>query len=153
MITWVSLPPSRLTECWDPKTKTFIGVEEGSLRLDSIHAKGERFNSWLLILAHGFASAAVGPFAFKARYIDIPPAFGLGCLVGLLRVMFTRGGELHQGVTEIFAVALTSFLSRMLGSLRNGQLFCFSALAQSSIVLILPGYIVCGSADLIRCLS
>jgi uncharacterized membrane protein YjjB (DUF3815 family) len=40
-------------------------------------------------------------------------------------------------------------LARAFGSIRGGNLFCFSALAQSSIALILPGYMVlCGSLEL-----
>ena len=44
-----------------------------------------------------------------------------------------------------------SFLARAFGSINyNGhRLFCFSALAQSAIALILPGYIIlCGSLEL-----
>lgn len=50
---------------------------------------------------------------------------------------------------EISAAILTSFLARAFGSIRGGSVFCFSALAQSSIALILPGYIIlCGSLEL-----
>ena len=50
---------------------------------------------------------------------------------------------------EVSAAVLTSFLARAFGSIRGGQLFCFSALAQSAIALILPGYLVlCASLEL-----
>lgn len=120
-----------------------IGVEEASVRLDEIFKRKEKFHSICQIFAHGLASATVGPFAFDARYIDIGPAFALGCLVGFFRVTLASWSDIHSAVAEIIAVVVTSFLSRVLGSIRGGSLFCFAALAQSSIVLILPGYIVC----------
>jgi uncharacterized membrane protein YjjB (DUF3815 family) len=52
-------------------------------------------------------------------------------------------------VFEIAAAVVTSFLARAFGSIRGGSIFCFSALAQSSIALILPGYLVlCASLEL-----
>jgi uncharacterized membrane protein YjjP (DUF1212 family) len=36
-----------------------------------------------------------------------------------------------------------SFLARAFGSINGGTLFCFSALAQGGIVMLLPGYLVC----------
>lgn len=113
------------------------------MRLDDIFMQRDKFNIIWQIFAHGLASATVGPFAFDARYIDIAPAFILGCLVGCFRVIVTAWSDLHAAVAEVLAVVVTSFLSRWLGSLKGGKLFCFAALAQSSIVLILPGYIVC----------
>lgn len=57
--------------------------------------------------------------------------------------------DLYSNVFEISAAVLTSFLARAFGSIRGGNLFCFSALAQCSIALILPGYMVlCGSLEL-----
>ena len=42
-----------------------------------------------------------------------------------------------------------SFLARGIGSIRGGNLFCFGAIAQGSLALILPGYIIlCGSLEL-----
>lgn len=57
--------------------------------------------------------------------------------------------ELYGNVFEISAAVLTSFLARAFGSIGGGKIFCFSALAQASIALILPGYIVlCASLEL-----
>ena len=82
----------------------------------------------------------VGPFAFNARFIDLGPAFVLGLIMGVFRVWWATRADLYACVFEVCAVVLTSFLSRLLGSLKGGELFCFSALAQSSVALILPGY-------------
>jgi uncharacterized membrane protein YjjP (DUF1212 family) len=87
--------------------------------------------------------------AFEARLIDLPIAFFLGSLVGLLQLVVAPRSPLYNNVFEISAAVLTSFLARAFGSIRGGEIFCFSALAQSSIALILPGYMVlCGSLEL-----
>lgn len=128
-----------------------IGVEEAIQRLDEVMKKKQKFPVWLLIIMHGFASATVGPFAFSARPIDMPIAFLLGCLLGILQLVLSPRSELYSNVFEISAAVLTSFLARAFGSIpyKGGRLFCFSALAQSSIALILPGYMVlCGSLEL-----
>ncbi|CEJ61219.1 hypothetical protein PMG11_09756 [Penicillium brasilianum] len=132
-----------------------IGVEEASQELDEIMSRKPRFNKWILVLTYGLASATVGPFAFSARPIDMPVIFCLGCLVGLMQHVLAPRSVLYSNVFEVTAAVLTSFLARALGSIkvtRNGEqevLFCFSALAQSSIALILPGFMVlCSSLEL-----
>ncbi|KAL3453261.1 hypothetical protein BJX65DRAFT_118746 [Aspergillus insuetus] len=128
-----------------------IGVEEAIQRLMELGKKKDRYPIWLLILLHGFASASVGPFAFGARPIDMPIAFLLGCLLGILQLVLAPRSHLYSNVFEISAAVLTSFLARAFGSIRyqGGHLFCFAALAQSSIALILPGYLVlCASLEL-----
>lgn len=128
-----------------------IGVEEATQRLDAIIRKKQKFNRWILIGVYGLASVTVGPFAFGARLIDLPIAFILGSLLGILQLVVAPSSDLYSNVFEISAAVLTSFLARAFGSIpyQGGTLFCFSALAQSSIALILPGYtVLCGSLEL-----
>jgi uncharacterized membrane protein YjjP (DUF1212 family) len=128
-----------------------IGVEEAMQRLSKLMQKDNKYPIWLLILFHGLASASVGPFAFGARPIDMPIAFVLGCLLGILQLVLSPRSHLYSNVFEISAAVLTSFLARAFGSIpyKGGRLFCFAALAQSSIALILPGYLVlCASLEL-----
>ncbi|KAJ5749320.1 uncharacterized protein N7511_011016 [Penicillium nucicola] len=128
-----------------------IGVEEAIQRLDKVMKNPSKFHILFLIFAHGCASASVGPFAFNARPIDIPVAFLLGCLLGILQLILSPKSSLYSNVFEISAAVLTSFLARAFGSIRfQGEpLFCFSALAQSAIALILPGYtVLCASLEL-----
>lgn len=57
--------------------------------------------------------------------------------------------DLYSNIFELAAVVLTSFLARWWGSVREHDLFCFPALAQSAIALILPGYtVLCGALEL-----
>lgn len=128
-----------------------IGVEEAIQRLDETTKRPNKFHVLFLIFAHGCASACVGPFAFNARPIDMPISFLLGCLLGILQLILSPKSSLYSNVFEISAAVLTSFLARAFGSIRfQGEpLFCFSALAQSSIALILPGYtVLCASLEL-----
>ena len=126
-----------------------LGVEEATRRLDEVMKRRPKFSKLFRVLVYGIASACVAPFAFEGRFIDLPIAFLLGCLVGLLQLVFAPSNELYAHVFEVTASVITSFIARGFGSINNGELFCFSALAQSSIALILPGYMVlCSSLEL-----
>lgn len=123
-----------------------VGVDQASIRLDELMQKKKRFQPWLLVFVYGLASAFVGPFAFEGRGIDMPIAFVLGSLLGFMQLILAPRSDLYSNVFEISAAVVTSFLARAFGSIANGNIFCFSALAQSSIALILPGYIVLSAA-------
>ncbi|OAA77075.1 DUF1212 domain membrane protein [Akanthomyces lecanii RCEF 1005] len=126
-----------------------LGVEDATKELDEVINRDTKFPVWFRIIMYGVASASVAPFAFEGRFIDLPCAFILGCIVGILQLVFAPSNELYAHVFEVSASIITSFIARGFGSINNGQLFCFSALAQSSIALILPGYIVlCSSLEL-----
>lgn len=126
-----------------------IGVEEAMVRLDRVLQRKQQYDRWLLVPVYGLASACVGPFAFGARPIDLPIAFLLGCCLGIMQLILAPKSELYSNIFEVTAAVLTSFLARAFGSIRNGEVFCFSALAQSSIALILPGYtVLCGALEL-----
>ncbi|KAK1002023.1 hypothetical protein LTR91_005119 [Friedmanniomyces endolithicus] len=130
-----------------------IGVDEATSRLNAVLIKPDKHSKWLRIPVYGLAAASVGPFAFGARLIDLPIAFILGCILGLLQLVVAPRSDLYANVFEIAATVITSFLARAFGSIRypnsNETIFCFSALAQSSIALILPGYVVlCASLEL-----
>ncbi|KAJ4854947.1 putative threonine/serine exporter domain-containing protein [Trichoderma breve] len=126
-----------------------LGVEEATRRLDEVIDRKPKFKTWFRVFMYGLASVCVAPFAFQGRFIDLPIAFLLGCLVGLLQLVFAPSNELYAHVFEVSAAVITTFIARGFGSIQGGKLFCFSALAQSSIALILPGYMVlCGSLEL-----
>lgn len=126
-----------------------IGVEEAMERLDRVLHRKQQYHRWVLVPVYGLASACVGPFAFGARPIDLPVAFFLGCCLGFMQLILAPKSELYSNIFEVSAAVLTSFLARAFGSIRNGEVFCFSALAQSAIALILPGYtVLCGALEL-----
>ncbi|KAJ9491170.1 hypothetical protein VN97_g2069 [Penicillium thymicola] len=125
-----------------------IGVEQATHDLDEIMQRKPRYNRWLLIFLTGCASVAVGPYAFSARPIDLPIIFVLGCLVGFMQYVVAPNSATYSNVLEVIAAVLTSFIARAFGSIQhNGErVFCFSAMAQSSIAMILPGFAVLSSS-------
>ncbi|OIW27078.1 DUF1212-domain-containing protein [Coniochaeta ligniaria NRRL 30616] len=125
-----------------------IGVEEATQRLQEVMHRKDKFGNWVRVPMYGVASACVAPFAFEARFIDLPIAFLMGCILGVLQLVIAPKSELYSNIFEITAAICCSFLGRAFGSIRGGSLFCFSALAQSSLALILPGYMVlCSSLE------
>ncbi|KAI1811722.1 DUF1212-domain-containing protein [Poronia punctata] len=121
-------------------------VDEAMEKISAIMDAKDKFHPWLRVLFFGLASATVAPFAFGGRWIDLPVCFFLGSIVGALQIIVSPKSALYNNIFEISATVLTSFLSRAFGSIRGGNLFCFSALAQSSIALILPGWFVLSAA-------
>lgn len=69
-------------------------------------------------------------------------------MLGILQLLVVPHSEQFSHVFEVFASVITALGARGLGSiLYHGKpLFCFSALSQSSVALILPGYIVLNAA-------
>ncbi|POS75899.1 hypothetical protein DHEL01_v205712 [Diaporthe helianthi] len=122
-----------------------IGLDDAVMHLDEIISAKDRFPLWVVILTYGFASAVVACF-FSARPIDLPPIFVMGTALGFMQLYLAPMSRTYSNVFEIVAAVLLSFIARGLGSIQGGGLFCFSALAQSSIALILPGWLVLCSA-------
>lgn len=133
-----------------------IGVDEATRELEEIMNRKDKFPTWFAVFMYGVASATVGPFAFGARPIDMPISFLLGCIVGVMQLVIAPRSTLYTNVFEVFASVVNTFLARAIGSIRMGKvngkqqyLFCFSGIAQSAIVLILPGFLVlCASLEL-----
>ncbi|KAJ5209232.1 hypothetical protein N7449_003611 [Penicillium cf. viridicatum] len=133
-----------------------IGIEEAIQELDSVIKKKPQYHKIIIVLVYGLATATVGPFAFSARPIDMPIIFLNGLLVGLMQHVAAPRSVLYSNVFEVTSTVVTSFLARAFGSIALGvvdgkpqYLFCFSAIAQSSIALILPGFLVlCSSLEL-----
>lgn len=123
-------------------------VETASTRLDEIMEKGDRFALWLRVLSYGLASAFIGPVSYNSQPVDLPIIFVLGTLIGFSDLVLVPKSELYGYVFEISAAILASFLGRAFGSIRWGQNqgFCFSAISQASIVMILPGFTITTSA-------
>ncbi|KAJ5653386.1 DUF1212 domain membrane protein [Penicillium lividum] len=130
-----------------------MGADEATSELQRITNSKARYNKWIIVVVYGIASAMVGPFAFNARPIDMPIIFFNGALLGILQHVIAPRSVLYSNVFEVTASVLTSFIARGLGSIEYTKsdgnreyLFCFSAVAQSSVALILPGYTVLSSS-------
>ncbi|KAL9111783.1 MAG: hypothetical protein Q9227_003842 [Pyrenula ochraceoflavens] len=134
--------------------KEDLPADEGAKELKKILEARPLFNSWIIVLLYGAASAFVGPFAFNARLVDLPISFVFGLTVGVWAEIIAKRFPIWASVYEVLSAVLTSLLARTIGSIKNNQgaaVFCFSAIAQSSIALILPGFtILCGVLELLN---
>ncbi|KAI0602679.1 hypothetical protein F4775DRAFT_588252 [Biscogniauxia sp. FL1348] len=122
-----------------------INLDEALSRLDAVMKAKDQWPVWLCVIMYGLASTSVSAF-FKARPIDLPVIFVLGTLLGMLQLVIAPISKTYSTVFEVSAAILMTFLSRAIASIRGGSLFCFSALTQSSIAMILPGWLVLSSA-------
>ncbi|KXJ86885.1 hypothetical protein Micbo1qcDRAFT_139731 [Microdochium bolleyi] len=122
-----------------------IPLDEALERLEELIASPVRWPDWVRIICYGLASACISVF-FEARFIDMPVIFVLGTLLGIGQVWVVPRSRTFAVVFEVLAATILSFAARGFGSIMGGQLFCFSALTQSSIAMILPGVLVLNSA-------
>ncbi|KAK1148858.1 hypothetical protein N8T08_008743 [Aspergillus melleus] len=129
-----------------------LEVDQAISDLDELMKRRNRYHKpWVMVILSGLASVAVGPWGFNARPIDMPIIFLLGCLLGILQHVLAPASAMYSNVFEVSVAILVSFLARAFGSIRvDGEaVFCFPAMAQASIALILPGYsVLCSSLEL-----
>lgn len=126
-----------------------VGVEDANARLDELFSRRQRYPRYVQVLLYAFGSSMVAPWAFKANWPDMPICFLIGACVGFLQYYVSPRSALYANVFEVTSSIVVSFLARAIGSVRDGELFCFAAIAQGSLAIILPGYIIlCGSLEL-----
>lgn len=127
-----------------------VTVEEATHALAQLIESPSYYKPWFLVPFYGLASSLACIWAFGGYWLDMPIAFLLGCIVGLLQVVLAAKNPLYANVLEVSASLITSFGARAFSSIGPSQkYFCFGAIAESSICTILPGYIVlCGSLEL-----
>ncbi|KAJ7629176.1 DUF1212-domain-containing protein [Mycena polygramma] len=120
-------------------------VSEASSTLDALMRKKQEYTRWQLVLTGGMCSASICSVGFNGSFIDSLIVFPLGALLVAIQLLSVRN-ELYSNVFEITVATLFSFISAALAS---SGVFCYSAVASSSVVLILPGFIVlCGSLEI-----
>ncbi|KDQ51772.1 hypothetical protein JAAARDRAFT_40801 [Jaapia argillacea MUCL 33604] len=122
-----------------------ISVKEASLELDLLMRRKPLYKPWQLILIGGLCSASICSVSFSGSFIDCLVVFPMGAMLVAIQLLSVRN-ELYSNVFEITVATLMSFLAAALASSR---VFCYSAVASSAVVLILPGFIVLnGSLEL-----
>lgn len=135
--------------CYKEVIHECISPADARDELDAIIKRKDKFHPWFRVFIFGLTSVTVAPFSFKARWIDLPLLLVFGWLVGFLQIIVAPKSKLYSNVFEVSAVVVISFASRAFGSIMGGDLFCFSALVQGGIAMLLPGYMVlCSSLEL-----
>jgi uncharacterized membrane protein YjjP (DUF1212 family) len=136
--------------CYKRVTHDMVDMQTAIAELTELMDRKPRYNRWLVILLYGLGSAAVGPFGFGARPIDMPIIFFLGCCVGFMQLVLAPQSPLYANVFEVSAAIVVSFLARAFGSIRlpghSDPIFCYASITESSIALILPGFSVLSSS-------
>ncbi|KAL4905063.1 hypothetical protein BDW74DRAFT_178073 [Aspergillus multicolor] len=136
--------------CYKRVTHDMVDIQTAIAELTELMDRKPRYNKWLVILLYGLGSAAVAPFAFSARPIDLPIIFFLGCCVGFMQHVLMPRSALYANVFEVSAAIIVSFLARAFGSIRlpghTDPIFCYASITEASIALILPGFSVLTSS-------
>lgn len=126
-----------------------LGVEDGCRVLNEVISKKPKFNKWVCTFYYAFCSACVCTWGFGGSWIDIPISFGVGAVIGFLQFVVCPINTLYSSVFEVTSSIVASFIARAIGSINGGNTFCYASIVQSSLALILPGYIIlCGSLEL-----
>ncbi|EEQ41801.1 putative pheromone-regulated membrane protein [Clavispora lusitaniae] len=127
------------------------GVEEAIKKLEALMSRKNMYSPWVCVFLYGIGSASVCTWSFGGGWWDVPTSFAVGLCIGYLQFIVSSKSNLYSSFFEVAASIVVSFISRAIGSIRggSGNLFCFGAIAQGSLALILPGYIIlCGSLEL-----
>ncbi|GMM29629.1 pheromone-regulated protein [Martiniozyma asiatica (nom. inval.)] len=126
-----------------------LGVDDGCKQLNDVLNGKVKFNKWLCVLLYAICSVVVAPWGYGGSWIDLPICFGIGGIIGFLQFVISPINTLYSSVFEVTSSIVASFLARAIGSINNGETFCYAAIVQSALALILPGYIIlCGSLEL-----
>ncbi|KAF5389379.1 hypothetical protein D9757_004249 [Collybiopsis confluens] len=115
-----------------------LSVSNASAALDQLMRRRPTYEWWHLMLIGGACSSAICTVSFSGSFIDSVAVFPLGALLVGIQQLSARN-ELYSNVFEITIATLFSFLC---GCLAATKRICYSATTSSSIVLILPGFIV-----------
>ncbi|KAF8226480.1 DUF1212-domain-containing protein [Tricholoma matsutake] len=122
-----------------------LSVADASAELDVLMCRPQMYSWWKLILFGGMCSASICSVSFDGSFIDSLIVFPLGTLLVAIQLLSVRN-ELYSNVFEVTVTTLFSFLAAALASSHH---FCYSAIASSAVVLILPGFVVlCGALEL-----
>jgi uncharacterized membrane protein YjjP (DUF1212 family) len=109
-------------------------VSEASVELDKLMQRPAMYRNWVTVLIGGFCSSFICTASFNGSFIDALVSFPLGCLLVLVQNLTSRN-ELYSNVFEWTIATILSFIAAALSIYEH---FCYTAIASSAVVLILP---------------
>ncbi|GAA5830096.1 hypothetical protein JCM11251_006873 [Rhodosporidiobolus azoricus] len=115
-----------------------IAVTDASARLDALMTSPNKYKLWQHVVLGGLAGAFIAPSAFYASFIDCLMTIPLGGMLVLVQVFLARN-DMYSSLFEIVVCTINAIFA---GLLSYTNYFCFYSVAASSIVLVLPGFIV-----------
>ncbi|KAL0564685.1 pheromone-regulated protein prm10 [Marasmius crinis-equi] len=119
-----------------------VSVADASSDLDELMRREVRYGRFQSMFIGGMCSASICSLSFGGSFVDSLAVFPLGVILVFIQGLSAKN-ELYSNVFEITITTLFSFISAALASSNK---ICYSAVASSSIVLILPGFIVLSGA-------
>ncbi|KAL0948430.1 hypothetical protein HGRIS_011009 [Hohenbuehelia grisea] len=119
-----------------------LSVCDASTQLDELMHRKQAYRAWQLVLIGGMCSSAICTVGFSGSFIDALIVFPMGAFLVAIQLLSVRN-ELYSNVFELSIATIQSFLAAALASTHH---FCYAAIASSSVVLILPGFIVLSGA-------
>ena len=120
-----------------------MSIEDGIYELKEISNRSPAHSDWFLFFIYGLAGIGIAPFAYGARFIDLPLCFILSAMLGVMQLKLAPRNHLYSVLFEVSAAITFSFLGRLLGSVRNmegDRVFCYGAVSEAAINLLQPGY-------------
>jgi uncharacterized membrane protein YjjP (DUF1212 family) len=118
-------------------------IEDGIHELREIASRKSEHSDWFLFFIYGLAGIGIAPFAYGARFVDLPLCFVLSAMLGVMQLKLAPRNHLYSVLFEVSAAITFSFLGRLLGSIRNlegDRVFCYGAVSEAAINLLQPGY-------------
>ncbi|PPQ84955.1 hypothetical protein CVT25_004468 [Psilocybe cyanescens] len=119
-----------------------LSVSDASSELDALMKKQPMYNWWQQVLIGGMCSASICTVSFSGSFIDALASFPLGAILVIVQILSARN-SLYSYVFEVTITTLFSFISAALAATHT---LCYSAITSSSVVLILPGFLVLSGA-------
>lgn len=120
-----------------------IGVQEASQEISRLMLAKPCYSNWQIVLIGALCSICIGVPSFKASFIDLLVAAPLGALVVMSQLFIASKSDVLSQIFEVVMAAICSFVA---AAVAYTGYFCYSAVISSSIVLLLPGWLVCCAA-------
>ncbi|GME83610.1 unnamed protein product [Ambrosiozyma monospora] len=122
-----------------------LGVEQASTELEALLNRKPYIANYWMVLVYGLCSAFVIIW-FGGSWLDMVPSFVLGCLLGALQLYVAPKSQIYSSIFEVTSSIWLSFFGRAIGSIKNGKYFCYGAITQSGLCMLLPGYLILSGA-------
>ncbi|KAA1091202.1 hypothetical protein PGT21_028315 [Puccinia graminis f. sp. tritici] len=120
-----------------------IGVQEASQEISRLMRAAPEYKNWQTVLIGAMCSVFIGPAAFNSSFLDVLISAPLGAGLVAAQLFVANKSDV---LSQIFEIVVTGFTSFVAAGLASTGYFCYSAVIASSIVLILPGWLVCCAA-------
>ncbi|KAJ8698312.1 pheromone-regulated protein prm10 [Pleurotus ostreatus] len=122
-----------------------ISAKKASEQLEALLKSGPVYPRLFRVFLAFLLSSLICPLAFGGSFLDMWVAGGCALVLSFLQLFMAGKSVIYANVFEITITIFISFTARGLSSIRS-HLFCYTAISSSSIIGILPGYLILSSS-------